>query len=132
MTHSHPQAASRRSGTVLVIVMVLLLVTMSIAVAVFQATIFDARQFRTDANALQADRLAEAGLERAGQMLRADSAFRGDEWTVELAGSERGRVVTRIEDTSDGLKIEAIATFPLEGTRSVRSRRSDTVTPSAP
>jgi hypothetical protein len=103
--------------------MVLLLVTMSIAVAVFQATLIDARQFRTDANALQADRLAEAGLTRAGRLLDADPNFRGDEWSVDLAGTDRGRVVTRVERSSEGFTVEVLATFPLDGTRSVRSRR---------
>lgn len=114
------------------IVMVLLLVTMSIALAVFQATLLDARQFRTDANALQADRLAEAGLARADRLFDSDPAFQGDEWSVELPDGDRGRVVTRIEESSDGVVIEAIATFPVDGTRSVRSRRSHILTPSAP
>jgi len=131
MMHSNRTSRSRRPGTVLVIVMVLLLVTMSIALAVFQAAIFDARQFRTDACALQADRLAEAGLGRVQQLLRSDAAFQGDEWTVELPGGDAGRVVTHVEETSDGLAIEAIATFPLEGTRSVRARRSHVLTHSA-
>jgi hypothetical protein len=125
-------AASRRSGAILLIVMVLLLVTMSIALAVFQATIVDARQFRTDACALQADRLAEAGLERAQRLAGSNASFRGDEWNVELPGGDRGRVVTHIEETSDGLAIEAVATFPIEGTRSVRARRGHPSTHSAP
>lgn len=125
-------AASRRSGAILVIVMVLLLVTMSIALAVFQATIIDSRQFRTDACALQADRLAEAGLDRAQRLAGSNAAFRGDEWNVELPGGDRGRVVTHIEETSDGLAIEAVATYPIEGTRSVRARRGHPFTQSAP
>ena len=131
-SQSRKRIRSLRRGTVLVIVMVLLLVTMSIALAVFRAAVIDARQFRTDANALQADRLAEGGLARADRLLHSNPTFQGDEWSIDLPNGGRARVVTHVERSSDRIEIEAIATFPLEGTRSVRSRRGHTFTHSAP
>ena len=114
----------RRRGTVLIIVMVLLLVTMSIAIAVMQAALVDSRQFSIDAHAFQADRLAEAGMSRATALRTSDPDYAGDDWTVELPGGATGNVATRIEETSDRLTVESVATYPASGAKRVRSRRS--------
>ncbi|MBA3316008.1 MAG: hypothetical protein M3552_19100 [Planctomycetota bacterium] len=114
----------RRRGTVLIILMVLLLVTISIAIAVMQAALVDSRQFSTDAKALQADRLAEAGLSRATALRTADPDLAGDDWTVELPGGATGSVSSRIKETPGRLIVESVATFPATGVQRVRSRRS--------
>src|SRR5688572_11062474 len=69
-----------RRGTILIVVMVMLLVAASIAGAVMRGMLLDARQLATDRQAMQADRLAEAGLARAKARLAADSGYAGEEW----------------------------------------------------
>jgi Tfp pilus assembly protein PilX len=132
MTRSARQSDHRRRGTVLIVLMVLLLVTTSLAIAVMQAAMVDARQFATDANALQADRLAEAGIARAAALKASNPDFKGDEWTVELPGGKSGTVTVQLKEAAGGLTFESVATYPASGPRLVRSRRTLALAQSTP
>ncbi len=121
---NRPVPDSRRRGTILIVLAVLLLVAASIAGAVMQAALIDARQLATDRNAVQADRLAEAGLARAAARLTSDPGYRGEEWDIDLAGGERGKVVVTVVDSEAGRTVEAAAVYPVDSDRLVRSRRS--------
>ena len=116
----HP---TERRGTILVVVVVLLFVTAAIAGAVLRASMLDARQYTTDRKALQADRLAEAGLARAAARLGLDPEYDGEEWTAELPGDESATVSIRITEADGGRTIEAVAVYPNDSDRPVRSRR---------
>lgn len=114
---------TRRRGTVLVVVVVLLFVTASIAGAVLRASLLDARQYATDRKALQADRLAEAGLARATAYLELDPEYDSEEWIAELPGGESATVSIRVTEADGGRTIEAVALYPNNSDRPVRSRR---------
>ncbi|MGC1273829.1 MAG: hypothetical protein WBC44_08995 [Planctomycetaceae bacterium] len=118
-----PTPPTSRRGTVLVIVVVLLLVTASIAGAVMRAALLDARQFTIDRNALQADRIAEAGLDRASMRLNVDPNYDGETWTAPLPNGETGSVVLRLTGDGQQRTLEATATYPAESERPVRSTR---------
>lgn len=121
----------RRRGTVLVVLVVLLLVAVSIAGAVLRAVLLDARQFATDRQAVQADRLAEAGLARAAARLAGDPSYSGEEWMVELAAGERATVVITLAESGGRRTVEAAAVYPAGSDRAVRSRRSAVLTTNA-
>ncbi len=124
MRHHQPSwTVAQRSGTVLIVVAVLLLVTAAIAAAVLQAVLLDARQHQRERFALQADRLAEAGLARAAIRRASDPAYDGETWQVELAGDETASVAIRIIDGDANPVFEAVATFPADSERPVRSTR---------
>ena len=113
-----------RRGTVIVVVVVLLLVTAAIAAAVLRAAIVDIRQFTVDQQALQADRLAEAGLGRAAAQLRSNPDYQGEEWIATLPGERTGKVTIRVKGSAGEKQIESVATFPEGSPRPVRSRRA--------
>jgi hypothetical protein len=114
---------------VLVIVVVLLLVATAITGALMRSALLDARQFTTDRRAFQADRLAEAGVARAAARLAGDPGYTGEDWAVELPANEKGAVAIHVKGESGRRTVEAVATFPIETDRSVRSRRSAVLTP---
>lgn len=123
MRRRSPTRSTSRQGTVLVIVVVLLLVTASIAGAVMRAALLDARQFTIDRNALQADRIAEAGLDRALMRLDADPDYDGETWTVSLPDGDTATVVLRFTGDGPQRMFEAVATYPADSERPVRSTR---------
>jgi len=106
--------------------MVLLLVTMGIAAALMRAAIADIRQIVIDRWAMQADRLAEAGLARAAAMLGENDSYGGETWTPELPSEESATVAIAVERTEGRLTVTAVATYPSNGDRPVRARRSYT------
>ena len=122
---------SPRRGTIVVIVMVMLLVAMSIAIAVLQAATFDARQFVTERRALQADRLAEAGLAR-GMLRMNDESDQSEDWQIELPDGTTATVSIRSQQNDGRRTIEAVATYPADAERPVRSRRSAIAQQTAP
>lgn len=115
---------SGRRGAILVVLIVLLLVAASIAGAVLRAILIDARQFTTDRQVVQADRLAEAGLGRAAARLGADPTYAGEEWAAELAGGDRGTVVITVTSSDGRRTVEAAASYPAGDGQGVRSRRA--------
>jgi hypothetical protein len=84
-------------------------------------------------NRLQADWLAEAGVERAAAKLKSDPAYSGETWDVSLEslrGETPGRVEIRISsasDENDSRIAEVTADYPADIKRSVRSTKSITI-----
>jgi type II secretory pathway component PulK len=119
-----PHARRERTGTVIVIVVVLLLVAAAIAGAILRTVTIDVRQFSTDRNAFQADRLAEGGLARAAASLAADSSYSGDEWIAQLPGDETAKVTARVIRSEGTGTIEVVAAYPAASDRPIRARRT--------
>jgi hypothetical protein len=84
-------------------------------------------------NRLQADWLAEAGVERAAAKLKSDPAYSGETWDVSLEslrGETPGRVEIRISsasDENDSRIAEVTADYPADVKRSGRSTKSITI-----
>lgn len=123
MNHGFSKRPDDRRGAILIIVLVLLLIASTIAVAILRAAVLDTRQFATNRHAMQADRLSEAGLARAAARLETDSNYQGESWTAELPESV-GTVEIRVTTESGRRLVEAVATYPKDSYRRVRSRRT--------
>ena len=116
----HPQSMNPRRGAAVVFVLVVLLVISMFAASLVRATFAIYRQRERLELRAQTVRLAEAGLARARQQLRADPAYRGETWQLtngELGEGRQGQV--RIEPVTDQpagqvKQFRAIAEFPVD------------------
>ena len=82
-------------------------------------------QIRAEERRVQADWLAESGLERASSKLAGAVDYAGETWAVpasELGGDAAGTVTITIEPGPDGPTARAVADYPSEGPG--RSRRT--------
>ncbi|WP_339909699.1 hypothetical protein [Symmachiella dynata] len=93
------QAEHNRRGAALIVAMICtVLVTLMLGTMV-KITLTRAQQARHREHALQADWLAEAGLERAQALLTAQPDYQGETWDIEaetLGGPYRGTVTIRV------------------------------------
>lgn len=117
----------RRRGTVIIMIAVLLLVAASIVAAVVQLVLADARQFANDRLAIQAERLAEAGLARGAARHARDVAYAGENWNIELVEGEAGEVVIALSESEGVTTLLAKAVFPAGTSRAARATRSTTL-----
>jgi hypothetical protein len=83
---------------------------------------------RTEERRLQAEWLAQAGVDRSAAALAADPAYEGETWEIEpelLGGSAAGRVsieVAAIEGAADLRGVRVLADYPVEESRRARAR----------
>jgi hypothetical protein len=125
MSRSRP-----RRGVISVAVLVCLLV-MTIIVGGLLRMIHTQRVLvRSEERRLQADWLAESGVERALARLGDDPAYRGETWTLpaaELGGPEGGVVsisaLPRPGHEATERLVTVLADYPTEPARRVRARR---------
>jgi Tfp pilus assembly protein PilX len=93
-----------RRGVVLVVIMVCLAVAAALFVLVVQQVAAERRAIENGQRTLQAQWLAEAGIERAAARLIADPKYTGETWTIaaaELAAAEGAVVCIRVETVAD-------------------------------
>ena len=72
---------------------------------------------------LQANCLAESGINRAKQLLAVDSTFNGDTWQQSEPLLRRGQVVTTVAREGNTNSIEAIAFYPADAATPRRAVR---------
>ena len=113
-----------RRGAALVMAMVALLVVTLMSAALVQSLVTGQRQSRRYSDELQAQWLAEAGLERAVVQLARDAQYRGEIWRTEVRG-ELGSVTITVEQETK--KIVAEAVYPPEEHRRFLVSRECTI-----
>lgn len=113
-----------RRGAALVMAMVALLVVTLMSAALVQSLVTGQRQSRRYCDELQAQWLAEAGLERAVVRLARDAQYRGETWRSEVRG-ELGSVTITVEPETK--KIVAEAVYPPEDHRRILVRRTASI-----
>ena len=131
---SNKASGQSRRGAVVVVAMIALLLVSMIGVSLVRLALAQQRQVQREQVRLQAEWLAEAGLERAAARLRRDPEYTGEEWQIE-AGALKGRrgglvriAVEPDETETAGARVRVIATFPTDTehraqvTRSLRIR----------
>ena len=120
----------RRSGFVAVIALIGLLLTGMIGTSLVRLAITRHRQLQGQTLHVQAEWLAESGLERAAARLAADAGYSGETWDLtadSLGGRHAGRVVITIQrgDNDEGrVQVTAVADYPLDAAERARSRRA--------
>jgi Tfp pilus assembly protein PilX len=118
-----------RRGMVLVGVLVCLAAAALTIMAILRTTTIELRQLRTQQQHLQADRLAEAGVERARAQLSLSPTYTGETWTVtadELGSTAAATVmitISEVKDQANQRQIHAQADYPNDSERRVRKSR---------
>jgi Tfp pilus assembly protein PilX len=124
---------SRRGGA-LVAALVTLLVVMMVAGAIVRSRVSAHRQARQSQYELQAQWLAESGIERARAQLAKTTVYRGETWQPSLTvggdASATATVEIRLESAEradQARRLIAIATYPNDRWRRVVVRREYTI-----
>jgi hypothetical protein len=123
---------SRRGG-IMVIAMVCLVITTLILGSLLKMVTMHHTQMRYEQQRIQADWLAEAGLERAADKLTADPNYSGETWQIpaaEMGGEQGGSVQIAIEPAPghpDQRIVSVAAIFPTETKRFAKRSKKVTV-----
>ncbi len=118
-----------RRGAVLVVVLVCLAVLMVLLVSSVRLAASGHQAMQRQARRLQADWLAESGLQRAAWQLGRAADYSGETWNVsaEQLGTPDSAVVTievePVTDRPDQRLVRAVADYPKNSRRRVRQRR---------
>jgi Tfp pilus assembly protein PilX len=124
---ANAEGPPRRRGAALVIAMIALLLVGVLAAELARSAVMQHEQVAREEWQIQAEWLAESGLDRAAVMLAADSEYRGEVWLPASDGSETpvGRVLIEIEGSDEEvLAIRVVADVPEATQRRVRVSRS--------
>ena len=123
----------RRRGAVIVPVLVCFVLIMLICAALVQLVFVERGVTRQDERRLQAEWLAEAGLERAAAKLSRNRGYAGETWDIPasaLGGRDAGRVTIAVESSKDKPAQRSVtvqADYPLAPERRARQRRRLTI-----
>ena len=115
------------------IVMICLLVSSLIVGALLKLALMQSRQLVQERCRVQAEWLADSGLERAASRLAADPNYGGEIWSIEpdgIGGQDAGLVTIKVEKDrlqtqNRSVTIEAV--YPADGPSQVRRRLAATV-----
>ncbi|WP_165251450.1 type IV pilus modification PilV family protein [Paludisphaera soli] len=131
-----PSRRSRRRGLTSVAVLVLLFVIALIATELVRLGVAYRDRTRTQERAVQADLLAEAGVDRALARLSAEPDYRGERWEIPAGalgaatGDDPAALVTiRVESDPNGgaPTVRVQADYPPDPPRRARSSREVTL-----
>jgi type II secretory pathway component PulK len=128
MDHSHPTRSKprRRRGAVMFAVLVSLVVVTALVAGWTSDGLSLSRKSRDAEQRLQADWLAEAGLDRAAARLAVDHNYSGETWTIapaELSSADGGRVEIHVAATGASRRISVAADYPADPQRRCRIRK---------
>lgn len=121
--------SSARRGVVLIGVLVALLLVLTLSVGWIGSTLARHDKSLQAEQRLQADWLAESGLERAAARLAADAGYSGEVWNVaaaDLGGRDAARVeihVAAVADRAAARRITVVADYPADPHRRSRVNR---------
>jgi Tfp pilus assembly protein PilX len=107
----------------LIAVLCCLMVAGVVVLNMLRSSIIEQRQLRAQRQHLQAERLAEAGLERAVAQLRQSSTYAGETWLIAAA-----ELVEPINDRPQERTILVQADYPDDPLHRVRKTREASVT----
>lgn len=116
----HPGLRASRRGAIIVIAMISLLLVSAIAVSLVRLALTQQRQVRREQIRLQAEWLAESGLERGAAKLRRDRDYQGEQWQIpaeHLDGRHAALVQIAVqpdEQTGGTTTLNVVATYPEE------------------
>ncbi|MDR3638654.1 MAG: hypothetical protein P4L84_32915 [Isosphaeraceae bacterium] len=119
-----------RRGAVIVPVLVCFVLIMLICAGLVQLLFTERGITRQEERRLQAEWLAEAGLERAAARLSRARGYTGESWEVpaqELGGQDAGQVVITVETPKDEpghRRVIVRADYPLAAERRARRQRT--------
>ena len=129
VSHKPTRASHNRRGAALIVAMICaVLVTLMLSTMV-KITLTRAQQARHREQALQADWLAEAGVERAQAMLTAQPDYQGETWAIEaetLGGPYHGAVtitVAAIPENPQARDVRVQADYPAGQTERIRKSK---------
>jgi prepilin-type N-terminal cleavage/methylation domain-containing protein len=140
-SHTAHTAHTERRGAILVAALVCLLVVAAIAGLVTQRLIRGRRELAQRAAAWQAEWLCESAAQRAVAALKANDAYRGEQWSVgeaefsgeasvPAAAGEAAIAVTALQGDEGGprgWRVSVEARYPAAGTWSVRRTKEFTL-----
>jgi hypothetical protein len=119
----------QKRGVVIIPVIVCVVIIMLMSGALLRRVLMERRQARVEERWLQADWLAESGLERAWARLAADEDYRGETWPIpaEVLGGPYAAHVTiaveRVEGQPRRRLVHVRAEYPHEGSAPARPTR---------
>jgi Tfp pilus assembly protein PilX len=128
----HRQSADRR-GVVLAAALVAFLATAAVLFALLKTVVNHQREVRDQRQSLQAQALADAGIDRGVAQLRRSDAYRGETWHVpdsQLDGTATADVEIRVEavaDHPDQLHLFVQADYPSDPIHRARQSRQATI-----
>jgi hypothetical protein len=117
-------------GMIAVPAMVCLVLAMMLAAALLRSGLAAREVARDSGRRMQADWLAESGIERAASRLLAHDDYAGETWTItaaEMGGIGEGRVTIAIEEAEGraGRKLaRVVAEYPAGGVLVARASRA--------
>jgi hypothetical protein len=132
--HADARVGRARRGAFTVVVLVCLLVSAMVLGSLLKMAWLHDGQLRRVQMRLQANWLAESGLDRAAARLAVDPAYTGETWTIDalrLGGPDKAAVVIRVEQDesqSQRRKVVAEAAYPAEARQQARLTRHMTIT----
>jgi Tfp pilus assembly protein PilX len=118
-----------RRGAVLVAVLVVMMVASLLFGAMLRTNRDEHRLLRTYQQRLQAEELAQAGLERAVARLAGDDAYAGEIWQIpaaELTGTDAAAVAIEVENVAQRSRRRraiVVVDYPQDSPRRVRHRQ---------
>lgn len=130
MTYLSRVGPSHRRGATSVIAVATLSLVALVGASLLRLSTLRDRQIREEERRIQADWLAEAGLERTWAQLVADQSYAGEKWDVgsDDLGGFPGRVHIEVVPESDGPSslrtVHVTAEFPAGDPTASRSSRS--------
>lgn len=113
-------------GTILIATLVCLVVVAGVVAGMVRSAVAGRRQLRFERDALQAELLLQAGLERAS-IRGADPDYQGESWRLtgeEIVGAGEGLVTLAPEQVGDRRIVVVQVEYPLGGETSIRRSRS--------
>ena len=131
MSRIHPN--NNRRAVVLMSVLVCMAVAMVLFLAWLKTAAMERSQLRAQQDRLQAEILADAGLERAAAQLKSTPDYSGETWQIgadAFAGRGAAAVEIRIEPAEEAAtsrKVHAIAEFPAGSDARVRRSKQITI-----
>ncbi len=124
---------TRRRGSALIIAMICLVLTSVLTVSLVQIVLLQRGQVERDEWQLQAEWLAESGLDRAVAQLASNASYSGEEWLPQPsdAPAPLGRVTITMERLSDtsGMRVTAVADVPHDAEERARVRKTMMIEP---
>jgi type II secretory pathway component PulK len=118
-----------RRGAAMVMILTALALATMIFLAAAKLTIVQRRTIELSARQVQAEWLAESGVQRAAARLAADPKYRGETWNIaaeEFGGRDGGMVTIRVEDVpgkSDRRTLHVEADYPPDPEQRARQTR---------
>ena len=131
--HSYRGRRPQR-GAALMAVLVCLLVAGLAVLGMLRGAVTEQRQLRDQRQHLQAERLAEAGMDRACAQLQVSAAYSGETWRIaanELGGPSAATVTIRVAAVADGKNERRVfvqSDYPDDSLRRTRKTREKVIT----